>query len=41
MILKAKELIEILWRDSETGEEKAKVHALGYPKAWGTSMFGG
>lgn len=40
MILKAKELIEILWRDRET-EEKAKVHALGYPKAWGTSVFGG
>lgn len=33
MILKAKGLIEILWRDSETGEEKAKVEALGHPQA--------
>lgn len=28
MILRAKEPIESLWRDGETGEEKAKVQAL-------------
>lgn len=31
MILKVKDLIEILWRDSEIGEEKAKVQAQGHP----------